>query len=104
MPSAGMAEWMKIPAEQRAKEEAAMKMQWDAWAVANSSAIIETAGAGKTTRVTKAGSTDVGNDVMLYSLVQAETKEQVTAMFAQHPHLEIPGAWIDVMPANKISM
>ncbi len=104
MPSTGMAEWMKVPAEQRAKEEATMREQWNTWTAANGASIIETAGAGKTSRVTSSGTTEVANDVMLYSLVEAETKEAVTAMFAGHPHLGIPGAWIDVMPANKLGM
>ena len=59
-------------------------------------------GAGKTKRVTKDGVTDVRNEIMMYSIVEAESPEAAVEMFKDHPHFTIPEGWIDVMPANKI--
>ncbi len=101
-PVAVLGEWMKKPEEERKAEEAKMKADWDAWAAAHKDALKETAGAGKTKRVSTQGVADALNDVMMYSFVEAETPEAAAAMFIGHPHLGIPNAWIDVMPANVL--
>ena len=101
-PAAGMEEWMKKPAEERKAEEDKMKSEWGVWMQAHGSQLKETAGAGKTKRVTKNGITDVKNDIMLYSMVEAESDEAAAALFADHPHFGMPDAWIDVMPANTL--
>ena len=92
---------MKPEAERKAVEDT-MKAEWGVWMQANKSMIKETAGAGKTKRVSKEGAVDVANDVMLYSIVEGESAESVAALFQSHPHLGIPGSWIDVMPANSL--
>lgn len=102
MPNDGMREWMKKPEAERKAEEDAMKAEWDSWMKAHAGAVTETAGAGKTKRVTSAGSMDSANDVMLFSLVEAASQDEATKLFENHPHLKIPGSWIDVMPANYL--
>ncbi len=102
MPSAGLGEWMKLPESQRKAEQDKMQGEWGVWMKANSAAVKETAGAGKTKRVTSSGVVDVANDVMLYSMVEAESDDAAAKMFEGHPHFGIPGAWIDVMPANML--
>lgn len=104
MPNTGLRAWMQKPEAERKAEEDKMKALWQMWMQTHGSSIKETAGAGKTTRVTAGGSSEMGNDVMMYSLVTAESKEAASAMFIDHPHLQIPGSWIDVMQANKIGM
>jgi hypothetical protein len=47
-------------------------------------------------RVAVHGSADGKNDVMLYSVVQAETHEAASKMFEDHPHLGIPSASIEI--------
>jgi hypothetical protein len=103
MPSAGLAAWMETPLEERQAVEAKMKAEWDAWMQQNAASLKETAGAGSTKRVTKEGVVDVKNDVMMYSIVEAESPESAAKMFEGHPHLGIPEAWIDIMPANVLS-
>lgn len=39
---------------------------------------------------------------MLYSVVQGESSEEIAKAFEGHPHLEIPGAWIDISTANYL--
>jgi hypothetical protein len=103
MPAKGLEEWMKLPEAERKSQEESLKKEWDEWAAKNAGAIKETAGAGKTKRVTTGGTTDVKNDVMLYSVVEANSAEEAAKLFEGHPHLKIPEAWIDVMPANSLS-
>jgi len=94
--------WMQTPVEERAAQETKMKSDWDAWMAENGSAITETAGAGKTKRVSADGVADVRNDIMLYSIVESESHEEAAALFAGHPHFQIPGASIEVMTANVL--
>lgn len=104
MPIAGLEEWGKTPAAEREAEEARLKAKWDAWMTANQSLVVGgTAGVGKTKRITVAGVADAKNDIMLYSIVQGESQEEVAKRFEGHPHLEIPGAWIDVSAVNDLS-
>ncbi len=102
MPSEGLKEWMKRPEAERKAEEQKMQTDWNAWMLAHGSALKETNGAGKTQRVTSSGIAQTPNDVMLYSMLEAESDEAAAALFADHPHLAIPGSWIDVMPANNL--
>lgn len=102
MPAGGLDEWMKLPEEVRKGQEDSLKAQWDVWAKANAGTIKDTGGAGKTKRVTTSGVADAKNDVMLYSIIETDSHEAAANMFAGHPHLTIPGAWIDVMPMNQL--
>lgn len=103
MPAAGLEEWMKTPAEDRQAQEADLKTKWDAWMAANKSMMAgPTAGVGKTKRVTPQGAADAKNDIMMYSIVEGESQEEVAKVFEGHPHLEIPGAWIDISTANYL--
>lgn len=103
MPVAGLEDWMKIPAEERKAQEESLKVKWDAWMTANKGMMTgPTAGVGKTKRVTMQGTADAKNDVMLYSVVQGESHEEVAKAFEGHPHLEIPGSWIDVSAVNYL--
>lgn len=102
IPVGGLEAWMQVDEATRKPQEEALKAKWDVWAAEHASALIETAGAGKNTRITTAGAADAPNEVMLYSLVEAESQEKAVAMFKDHPHLDIPEASIDVMPANLL--
>lgn len=93
---------MKIDPEVRKAEEEKLKGKWDAWAKEHQGQISETAGAGKTKRVTVSGAEDTKNDIMLYAIAEADSHEAAAALFEGHPHLDIPGAWIDVMPVNYL--
>lgn len=102
MPMNDLAEWGKKPKEEREAEEKRLQGEWHEWTQKHHDAIVETSGAGKTKRVTGAGMSDTKNDIMMYSIVNAESPEAAAAMFVGHPHLQIPSAWIDVMPANQL--
>jgi hypothetical protein len=101
-PVAVVEEWMKMAPEKRQADEAKMKADWDAWSKEHGKALKETAGAGKTKRVTKEGTVDTKNDVMLFSIVEAESPEAAAKLFQGHPHLDIPQASIEIMPAHSL--
>lgn len=102
-PAIKIEEWMKIDPEIRKVEEKKMQVAWGAWMQAHKDRISETAGAGKTKRVTTGGVADVKNDIMLYATVEAESHEVAAKLFEAHPHLQIPDSWIDIMPINHLS-
>ena len=93
---------MQVPEAERAVQEQALKVKWDVWAATNASALMETAGAGKTKLVNTSGVSEIKNDVMLYSIIEAESADAAAALFVDHPHLDIPDATIEVMPANVL--
>lgn len=101
-PVAVLEEWMKTDPETRKTEEEKMKGEWNTWMKEHSAAVKETAGAGKTKRVTKEGTIDTKNDIMLFSIVEAESPEAAAKMFENHPHLEIPESSIEIMPINPL--
>lgn len=101
MPVSGLEAWMQTPAEDRKAQEDDMKAKWDAWMVANKAMMAgPTAGVGKTKRITPEGIADAKNDIMLYSIVQGESHEEIAKAFEGHPHFAIPGAWIDISTVN----
>lgn len=102
-PATVLEEWMRKPEENRKAGEEKMKKEWDTWMESHHDAIKETAGAGKTKKVTKEGIADTKNDIMLYSIVEGESAEAVATMFQDHPHFGIPEASIEIMPVNYLS-
>lgn len=100
MPHEGLDVWMALPEEERKAQELEMQSQWNEWLSQHKDAVIETAGVGRPKRVSKSGTEDARNDLMMYSFVEAESIDAAAKMFEQHPHFGIPGAIIEVMPVN----
>lgn len=96
-PSATMDEWMKKPQEERAEAEKKMMEDWNKWMAAHKDLIKETWAAGKTKQVSAEGVKDHRNDLMLYSIVEAEDHDAAAKAFEGHPHFGIPGATIEVV-------
>lgn len=103
MPVEGLEAWMAKPEEERKEAEAKMREDWDTWLASHKDSVLNTIGMGKTKRVTDAGVEDSKNGMMLSSYVQAESLEDAANIFKDHPHLGIPGAFIEVMEANPLS-
>lgn len=93
---------MQTAEEIRKPQEEKMKADWDAWMSEHGAMLKETAGAGSTKRVTKEGVTDSKNEIMLYSIAEAESHEEVAEAFKNHPHFGIPEASIEIMPLNYL--
>ena len=53
---------------------------------------------GKTKRVDAKGATNTKNGVGGYSIVQARSHDDAVKMLGkEHPHLQMPGAWIEIV-------
>lgn len=96
LPLAMLDGWMQTPKENREAEEEKMKNDWQDWASANKKNILETHGAGKTKWVDINGIEDFRNEIMLVSIMQAGSKEELSKLLKTHPHLQIPKAWIEI--------
>ena len=96
-PTAVIQEWMKTPQAEREAAEKKMREDWDAWMAVHTSMIKETNAGGKTKKVTVDGVTDTKNDIMLYSIIEAESHDVAANAYIGHPHLSIPQASIEVM-------
>ncbi len=101
MPHSGLDAWMKLPEEERKAQELQMQSEWNEWLANHKDMIVETIGVGKPKRITSGGVEDARNDIMMYSIVEAESHDVAAKAFEGHPHFGIPGAWIEVMPMNK---
>jgi hypothetical protein len=103
-PVEGMEEWMKMDPEQRKAGEDKMESDWDQWMEKHQAHFTEeTTAIGKTKRVTKDGVVDSKNNMMLYSIVEAESHDAAASLFTDHPHFGIPDATIEIMPITRLS-
>jgi hypothetical protein len=101
-PAAVMAEWMKTDPAVRDVEEQKMRTEWDTWMQAHAGMVKDTKAGGKTKRITAAGIVDAKNDIMLYSIIEAESHEAAAKAYEGHPHLAIPQASIEVMAIRSL--
>lgn len=101
-PVAGIEAWMKLDPEARKADEQKMENEWNEWMRDHAGMFVETASAGKTKRVTSTGVEDTKNDIMLYSIIEAESHEAAAAAFEGHPHFGIPDASIEIMPITPL--
>src|ERR1700722_18958412 len=102
VPVAVMAEWAKTdPATKKAAEEK-MQGDWQRWMGEHAKMITLMEAAGKTKAVTATGIADIKNDIMLYSIVEADSHESAAQAFAHHPHLTIPQSSIQVMEVRPM--
>jgi hypothetical protein len=71
--------------------------EWMAWAGRAGSAIVDFgAPIQAAAHVTTDGVSDPDSQAAGYSVLQGDSKEQIDSLLADHPHLKMPGASIDV--------
>jgi hypothetical protein len=72
---------------------------WMSWSKKAASSIVDLGGPlGKSLQVAKAGSvTPVVNDLGGYSIMQAESKEELAAGMKDHPHFMMPETSIEIV-------
>lgn len=97
VPAPVIDEWAKTDPEQRKVAEEKMRAEWGEWMGAHASMIISTDAGGKTKRITSSGVSDTRNDIMLYSIIEAESHDAAAKSFENHPHLQIPQSSIEIM-------
>ena len=66
--------------------------------------IISADAGGKTKRVTADGVSDTKNDIMLCSVIEAESHGAAARAFENHPHLQIPQSSIEVMSVRPVGL
>lgn len=103
MPVEGLNMWMAKPEAERKEAEDKMRADWDTWMAAHKDSVLNTIGLGKTLKVSSNGIEPTQNGLMLSSYVQAESTEAAAELFKDHPHLQIPGATIEVMEAKQMT-
>ncbi len=81
-----------------------MQSDWGRWMGEHATMIALTEAGGKTKAVTAAGVGDIKNDIMLYSIVEAESHDIAARAFSSHPHLTIPQSSIQVMEVRATGM
>lgn len=97
-----LAGWAKTePAVKKAAEEK-MRDEWQRWMSDHSKMITLTEAAGKTKEIKSPGIADTKNDIMLYSIVEAESHDIAAKAFAHHPHLQIPQSSIQVTEVRAL--
>jgi hypothetical protein len=102
VPPQVLGDWAKTdPVTRRAAEEK-MRSDWQRWMGDNAKMIRLTEAAGKTKGVTASGIADTKNDIILYSIVEADSHETAAKAFAHHPHLTIPQSSIQVMEVRPM--
>jgi hypothetical protein len=97
-----LAGWAKTDPTTKKAAEQKMQTDWQRWMGDHAKMITVTEGAGKTKAVTSAGIGDTKNDIMLYSIVEAEDHDTAAKAFKQHPHLTIPQSSIQVMEVRPM--
>ena len=102
VPADVMADWAKTDPATRKPAEEKMQAEWRRWMGEHAKIITVTEAGGKTKVISPAGISDTKNEIMLYSIVEAETHDLAAKAFANHPHLTIPQASIQVMEVRAI--
>jgi len=102
VPASVIEEWSKTDPEKRKAGEEKMRGEWKKWMGDHAKMIINTEAGSKTKRVSSNGTSDVKNDIMLYSFVEAESHEAAAKAFENHPHLQIPQSTIEVMEVRPM--
>ncbi len=78
---------------------------WMGWAKGLGSSMVELGTPlGHNKKVTPEGVSDTKNDVCGYSIVEAESHDAATEFFKNSPHLQIPGASVDVLECMSMNM
>jgi hypothetical protein len=102
-PASVITDWKQTDAAQRKEAEQKMQAQWKEWMSSNAKMFADVgAGVGKTKVVNSQGVADSKNDIMLYSVVEAESHDAAAKSFKGHPHLQIPQSSIEVMEIHAL--
>jgi hypothetical protein len=73
---------------------------WMAWAGRAGGAIVDLgAPIQATSRISADGKDGATSQVSGYSLLQADSRDEIDTLLADHPHLKMPGASIEVFEA-----
>src|SRR5437868_625559 len=87
---AAHAKWEALDEETRKNKEMAGMNGWMKWGSENEKAIVDGGSpVGTTKRINANGISDVTNQIVAYTIVQAESHEAAAKLFINHPHFMI---------------
>ena len=94
-----MARWQALSEAQRSERHAAGFKAWGEWAERNKACIVDGGSPlGRTKLISRAGVSDIRNDLAAYTVVRAESHEAAAKLFENHPHFTLfPGEGVEVM-------
>jgi len=102
-PASVIDDWKKTDPNTRKAAEGKMQADWKQWMSDHAKIFADVgAGVGRTKRVTTRGTSDGRNDIMLYSVVEADSHEAAAKSFEGHPHLQIPQSSIEIMEIHAL--
>ena len=97
------AEMQKMMANSTPEQRKKGMAEWETWMKKKAANFADRGGpAGKTKKVAASGVTDTRNDIGGYSIVQADSYDAAAAVFADSPHLSMPGATVEVMEITSM--
>jgi hypothetical protein len=100
---APVAEMEKMMRESTPEQQRAGMEEWKKWMESKKESFADIGGPlGKNKRVSADGMSEVRNEMGGYSIVQAESHEEAAALFADGPHFDIPGAYVEVMEIARM--
>ena len=102
VPAKVMEDWRKTDAETRRPAEEKMRADWERWMREQGAMLRGTEAVGETKRISADGVSDTKNEVHLYSIVEAESREAAARAFENHPHLGIPQSSIEIMELRSL--
>ena len=102
-PPSVIEDWSKTDPDEREAAEEKMRNAWTVWKTAHEKMIGEMGAGGKTMRVASDGVSDTKNDIMMYAFIDADSHEEATKIFENHPHLQIPRSSIEVMSVRTMT-
>lgn len=96
--------WEALDEKTRERKEKDGMTGWMKWAEGNARSMVDNGSPlGTTKRISANGIADVTNQIVAYTIVQAESHEAAAKLFVNHPHFVIfPGDSVEVMECLPI--
>lgn len=106
VPVETMAEWKKTTSqEEMMKQGKELGEKMMAWTAKNEKAFVDKGmPLGKNKRMTSGGAKDEANDLNYMCVMQAESADEIAAMFKDNPHFDIPTSFVDIMEVPHMGM
>ena len=102
IPAKTMQDWMaNVDEAERKRQTDEMMQGWQKWMDEHKDHVHDQGlPLGKTKQVTRSGIADARNDFNYLLIVEADSHDAAARMFENHPHLDIPDAYIQVMDSS----
>ncbi len=97
IPRAVMEEWQTTDPKTRGAAEEKVRAEWGRWMGEHAAMLRANEAVGKTKRVSAHGVADANNEIIFYSIAEADSLEAAAEAFASNPHLSIPQSSIEIM-------